>query len=115
MKSFWRILALILLLLMTILLALPCRHRRPSQYPDYAKTGMSFSAADQYRQSFPMDATPNTISAWINLPASLADDTPAGVIFGNYDSYPAISLEIAKVDTRSCSGSRTKKCNRDSL
>ena len=43
-----------------------------------------------------MDATPNTISAWINLPESLADDTPAGVIFGNYDSYPAISLEIAK-------------------
>lgn len=97
MKSFWRILALILLLLMTILLALPVQAAAdPSQYPDYTKTGMSFSAADQYRQSFPMDATPNTISAWINLPASLADDTPAGVIFGNYDSYPAISLEIAK-------------------
>ncbi len=89
--------ALFLALIMVIALCLPTTAAvDPSTFPDYTKTGISFTAADQIQTSWALTAVPNTIEAWIKLPANLPDDTPGGVIFGNGggDKCPVVSLEI---------------------
>ena len=98
MKSFWRILALILLLLMTILLALPVQAAAdPSQYPDYTKTGML--QPTNTGNPFPWTRLPTPFRPGLTCRQAL----PTTRLQGDFRQLRLISchsLEIAKVDTK---------------